>query len=790
MKNPLFSIILVTYNNLHHTVNCLTSLLRTIPEGTEIIIIDNGSTDGTCSYLREMSERAPCIKKPIFLEQNQGWCRAVNLGLSRSTGGYLVCINNDVIFTSGWLQGLRECMDSTPTVLPDIKKVGIVGPVTNIARNQRQTVGVQYHETAVDSYARQHKIQYSRNWITSLFVSGFCLMMHRDCYEEVGEFDELCSFEGFHENDLSLRAQEKGWHSIIAGDVFVHRAQNNGFSDTFHENLTGLDNRSMFSEKWRKRNAGSKRLVAVYRVKNSADTLCQSLDATAQFADNIVILDDGSTDKTGDICKEHPAVSYYEFQDLPFDERRDRNRIIELAAQFDPDWVISIDSDEVFELDRKRAERLMQLNDPHTKALGFHWYTFWEPSHTYFRADGAFGQTNGYRMYKWEPNQCIVLGTPEGLHCGNIPQFPEGAHRFTNIRVKHLGYDSEEKRDAKHRFYRAVDKDPKEYLVGSKDYSHLISPTVMLRKFDPRHGISLCLITKNEEQRLESFLSFFEPLVNEICIVDTGSTDKTLEIAKLFTKKIELFHTEKLELDEARNRSLALASQPWILSMDPDEEIPFWDIPQLQRLTDDMEAHAFSFQVVNHQKEKSSIMTIAIRLFRNDKRIYYTHPVHETVAKSLHMLPGAVIKPSTFQIHHYGYLKDDSEIQKKLEIYFLRNKEYREANPEDPMPWYNEALHYLNEGNTRDAVFFLNKALELDPTFTAPYGQLAIVNQEHAILLWRSLINVMPEDHPGRAQAQQTLDSLLSLTPPRHYVGETRKRIMETDTFNQYRQVR
>jgi glycosyltransferase involved in cell wall biosynthesis len=757
-----------------------------VPEHTEIIVIDRGSTDGTRSYLAEISERAAPVIKLIFLDTekdyDEAWCRAVNRGLKEAKGGYLVVVRNDVMVGFGWIEGLRECMEATPDVLSDIKKVGLVSPVTNRVRHKRQSINVHYSEFALDQYVRQHKDRYNRNWMTSAILSDFCLMMHRDCYKEVGDLDETCAPNGFHENDLALRAQEKGWSCIIAGDVFVHRLQPlslNGASSKREGVHTGAFS---FREKWRIRNAGPKCLVAMYRVKNSEDTIQASLDATAKFADHIVVLDDWSTDETSRICKEHPAVSCYEYQEKPFDERRDRNRIMELATRFNPDWVISVDSDEIFEMDRRRAERLMNLNDPHIKALGFHWYTFWEPTHTYFRQDGALGQTNGFRMYKWEPGQSIVLGTPEGLHCGNIPQFPEGAHRFTNIRVRHLGYDTEEKRQAKFRFYQEVDKDPKEFLVGSKDYSHLISPTVVLRMYEKVYGITLCVITKNEERMLDSFLSFFEPFVEEICIVDTGSTDSTLEIARHYTDKIERFRPGRIELDQARNHAIAMAAHPWILCLDPDEEFSFWDMWRLHRLTDDYETLAYSFEVINYQKEGSSVMTTAMRLFRNDHRIYFSYPIHETIEKSISLIPNVIVKSAPFPIHHYGFLKDDMDVQKKLEAYLVRNREYRRENPDEPLPWYNEALHYLNEGRVGEAVAFLNKALELDPTFPAPYGQLAYIHQENAIYLWERLLKVMPENHPGRRQAEQTLQSLKPLTPQRHLVGETRRRLMDAVT--------
>jgi GT2 family glycosyltransferase len=773
---PTFSVIVVTWNAIRHTVECVGSLQRTLPDDAEVIFVDNGSSDGTRAYLEEMAGRMPGGAQTLFLERNEGWCGGVNRGLARARGTYLVLLNNDVVVTPGWLDGLRACMDEAPAVVPGTRKVGLVGPVTSFAGGPQQVANPPpYDPATLDAHARGHRQARHQAWSTSFFLSGFCLMMHRTCYEEVGGLDERFSPGGFDDNDLVLRAQAAGWDCVVAGDVYVHHEGGATFRAAAPERHGGLVNRGLFQAKWREQNAGPKRLVAAYRVKNAEATLRQSLEATARFADAIVVLDDGSSDGTRAICKAHPAVTRYEHQDLPFDERRDRNRILTMAAEVRPDWIIVIDADEVFEMDRARADRLMHLSDPHAKVLGFHWYTFWEPSHTYFRADGIFGGMSGFRMYRWEPGQRIVSGTETGLHCGNIPAFPDGAARYTDVRVRHLGYDTEALRRAKHAFYRRMDPSPRVEMVGNSDYSHLVSPSVTLRRFAPRHGVSLCIITRDEAARLEEFLSFFEPFVDEICVVDNGSQDATLAIARLFTDKVAHFASERLELDRARNQCLGLATQPWILSLDPDEEIALGDLPHLQRLMDDEEVDAYSFPVANHQKEGPPVRTVAIRLFRNDPRIRYSRPVHETVEASLAAHPELVGRPSDIVIQHFGFLKDDDAVERKITRYFERNREYREANPRDAMSWYNEALHHLNEGREEDAIAFLVRAAQLDDSFLSPRSQLAHVYQGRALQLWQSVAAATPPNHPLNAVALEACERLQAITPPRHPVGAARR---------------
>jgi len=778
MSPITYSVIVVTHNNLPYTVTCMNSLLQSLPEHAEIIVVDNDSSDGTRAYLHELAERNEALSI-LPLNENQGWCRAGNLGLARATGDYLVLLNNDVMLPELWLEGLRECMDYGAQEKPGSGLIGMVGPLSNSVGGMQQVSGPSRpNQEELNQFAKMIRLRQARQWEQAWFLSGFCLMISRACYEHIGNMDERFSPGGFDDNDLVLRAQEAGWSCMVAGDVYVHHEGGATFKTAYPDNMMGLRNRTAFSEKWREHRAGHRTLVAVYRIKNAKSTILASIEATARFADHIVVLDDGSTDGTGDLVKNMPKVSTYVYQDLPFDERRDRNQILQLAAKHNPDWVISIDADEIFEMEKERAQKLMHLNDPHTKVLGFHWYTFWEPTHKWFRADGIFGSMSGFRMYKWEPNQSIVGGTAEGLHCGNIPRFSKGAYRYTNIRVRHLGYDQEELRREKHRFYRELDKHPDAALVGNNNYHHLISSTVTLRNYQKKQGLALCMILKNEAENLESFLNTWEPFVDEICIVDTGSTDETLQIASRFTDKIERFNMVDLQLAEARNRSIAMTNLPWILSLDPDETIDHTQFPLLQRLTDDAETHACSFEIANHQKEGQPAVTLGIRLFRNCPDIYYTRPVHETLEQSLHAIPDLIVKPSGMPIEHYGFLKPDKLVQGKVDLYYEANKIFREANPEDPLPWYNEALHLLNEGNQADAGSFLEKALALDANFLSPYAQLAFIHQERAIYLWQNLLHRANENHPIRSQATNTLNELMAMTPPRPLVGNARNTVL------------
>src|SRR3989338_10012371 len=98
-----------------------------------------------------------------------------------------------------------------------------------------------------------------------------------------------------------------------------------------------------------------------------------------------------------------------------------------------------------------------------------------------------------------------------------------------------------------------------------------------------RPTLSACMIVKNEEKFLAQCLQSIKNAVDEIIVVDTGSTDRTVEIAQSFGAKI-YYHPWRNSFSEARNHSLSYATCDWILQIDADEALEQSDIPLLHKL--------------------------------------------------------------------------------------------------------------------------------------------------------------------------------------------------------------
>ena len=443
---------MVTYNALEHTVKCLQSLYKfTDASSFELIIVDNASTDGTKGYLKEFEKHHENCQF-ICNDLNQGFSKANNKAYRSATGRYIVFLNNDTILNQNWLQRLTACLEGYSG-----SKVGAVGPVSCNSAG-RQMVGKQDPE----EWYKTHRGQ----WGLTGRLFGWCILAKREMLEDIGLFDEDL-VNGFEDNDLSFRAQLKGWKLIIAGDTYIHHTGQVSFmtGDNWIKKYMELGdkNQDIFYNKYH--TDVPKKLVAVYRT-GGGEHLEESLRQTSKFADSIILhfcrarksyprKDRGeflsnallnptttdfvvSSDNIGSYVQryinpmeyvEHlkqqfPKIKKVEFYDGPFQEDYERNWLLQEAlkmqAKGEADWCISVDDDEIYE-DKfvERCQSMMNPSNPEILGYWFRWRTIWDvvDGQEYFRADSTFGHFQNYRFFKLIPGQVITSTHPEGHHC-------------------------------------------------------------------------------------------------------------------------------------------------------------------------------------------------------------------------------------------------------------------------------------------------------------------------------------------------------------------------------------
>jgi glycosyltransferase involved in cell wall biosynthesis/Tfp pilus assembly protein PilF len=214
------------------------------------------------------------------------------------------------------------------------------------------------------------------------------------------------------------------------------------------------------------------------------------------------------------------------------------------------------------------------------------------------------------------------------------------------------------------------------------------------RDWDQRPaGISLCMIVRNEEQFLEDCLKSVRGIVDEINIVDTGSTDGTLEIAARYGARIE----RRAWCDDfswARNEALAMATRRWIMVLDADERLVAKTAQELTVLRV-VPAHLTGLWIrcrnlVDDFKGTGAMTNAVLRIFPNHPRLRYRNPVHEFV--SLDGSPyGMDAVPTALEIEHRGYLRNVILTRDKATRNLDISRRALDGAQDDPYQWFNFA---------------------------------------------------------------------------------------------------
>lgn len=214
----------------------------------------------------------------------------------------------------------------------------------------------------------------------------------------------------------------------------------------------------------------------------------------------------------------------------------------------------------------------------------------------------------------------------------------------------------------------------------------------------PSQRISLCMIVKNEEKFLPQCLDSVKDYVHEIIIVDTGSTDRTVEIAKKYTDKV-YFHPWKNSFSEARNHYLKYATGDWIFQIDADEKLVREDIPALLDAVKNEEIEAIMVQIVSQFKNgKSEGIHSVERIFRNNGVIHYEGRVHNRLVG----ITNAKVYP--IRLIHYGYDLNQKESKKKFERTVSLLQMDLKDDPSNPKTYHYLSCSYLTQGMFQQAL--------------------------------------------------------------------------------------
>ncbi len=231
--------------------------------------------------------------------------------------------------------------------------------------------------------------------------------------------------------------------------------------------------------------------------------------------------------------------------------------------------------------------------------------------------------------------------------------------------------------------------------------------------------LSLCMIVKNEEKFLPQCLESVQDVVDEIVVVDTGSTDGTVEIARRFGAKV--FHYEwSDDFSAARNFALEHATGDWVLVLDADEKLDASDKPKLREAMryaaqPEVNIGGYALPFRNYLEGEDSgpvILHYATRLFRRLPEVKFSGRIHEEATPSIYGL-GLQVAFANILIHHYGYNARIVNARNKMERTYSLLFKQLEEEPDNPFHLYNLANTYQYDGKHAEALPYFEKAAAL-----------------------------------------------------------------------------
>ncbi|MBL8730098.1 MAG: glycosyltransferase [Planctomycetes bacterium] len=243
---------------------------------------------------------------------------------------------------------------------------------------------------------------------------------------------------------------------------------------------------------------------------------------------------------------------------------------------------------------------------------------------------------------------------------------------------------------------------------------HQPRPTPPWRGRTPR--ISLCMIARDEERFLHACLRHVRDAVDEIVVVDTGSTDATVAIAESFGARV-LHEPWQDDFSAPRNTALRAATGDWILVLDADEFVQPGGCERIRELVQSADVSGYHLHFQNIYGGGKTLGVMMVRLFRNLPGIEYTGIIHEQVTPSLQRLGGElglVLASADVEVEHHGYTDEVMDQRGKNERNERLFHKQLAASPDDVYCHYKYG-DFLRRvpGRGADARRYLDRCLEL-----------------------------------------------------------------------------
>ncbi|OAA93666.1 glycosyltransferase [Clostridium coskatii] len=214
-SNPIVSIFILAYNNLEkYTKKCVECVLKyTKDVDYELILVDNGSNDGTFEYFKDVKHPR---KRVVRITKNVAAGYGAKCGYEESNGKYIINMPNDVYVTKNWLSNMLKCAMSDD-------KIGMVNPVCDYVTNQ-QSINLGYKDfDDMQVKAEKYNVSDSRKWEERVRLITLGTLFKKECLDVIG-FIDYGFFHDFADDDITFRVRRAGYKAVLCKDAFVCHA--------------------------------------------------------------------------------------------------------------------------------------------------------------------------------------------------------------------------------------------------------------------------------------------------------------------------------------------------------------------------------------------------------------------------------------------------------------------------------------------------------------------------------------------------------------------------------------
>jgi GT2 family glycosyltransferase len=677
VDDELTSIVILAHGALDQTRACLQSIERSTPEPHELILVDNGSKDGTREFFREYAETRSHVTV-VANQSNRGFAAGNNQGLALARGGTICLLNNDTVVTPGWLERMRAVLEREP-------QVGLVGPVTNRISGPQQIATSYEDDAGILAAATERAASYSGKAAPFDHLVGFCLLLRRDVVDRIGGLDERFGHGNFEDDDFSVRAGAEGFEGRIALDAFVHHEGSKTFETAAVDyQQQYLRNWGLFKTKW-SMPADAMPELGFAPSPEAIATTCrwEPLTPVGWSHARVGMRRWEETFSRRAMSQGASAVARGSADEL-------REAFAEAGAWADP---------------HRRYQMRVRLTEVvlDTQSTGDSWLKLF--------AATAGCLLDALEDAPAEPLLLLYTGVllyELGDHRGAEALFravkrlePENQHVDRNLRAVRQAKKSQI------RLHPAVAREVNELSPRAVKIANAADPAQGMR-------VSLCMIVKDEEEMLPGCLEPVYQHVDELIVVDTGSSDRTVEIAESFGAKVMHFPWNGSFAD-ARNVGLDAATGDWILYLDADEHVLPEDGPKIRELLGRTWREAFHLVETNYtgnDETGGAVTHLALRLFRNRPEYRFEGRIHEQKTQRMPTYLPERFETAPVRMVHYGYLKGRivERGKSRRNIDLLERDAQEQPNP---FTFYNLGSEYGRLGDVERARDYFERSWSL-----------------------------------------------------------------------------